>query len=353
MAKIVKIKGRQILDSRGNPTVECILETTKGFVRASVPSGASTGIHEALELRDNGEEYCGKGVLKAVENVQKIGRKIKGMEVNQEKIDAIIKDMAGENKKDLGANATLAVSMCITRAEAQEKGVELYEHISKKTKNPKIIPIPHFNIINGGKHAGGKLAIQEFMIAPVKAKDFTEAYKIGMETYHKLKNIIEHKYGRVSINVGDEGGFAPNMKTSEEAFMTIQQALMSSGHKAKTKIAIDAAATSFYDDGKYYIDGKHLTTDGLIEKYNDFVKEFGVYSIEDPFQEEDFKGFAEALSELKIQIVADDLTVTNIQRLRKAIEEKSANCLLLKINQIGTITEALQAYEMAKKQNGK
>jgi len=351
MAKILSVKAREILDSRGNPTVECELRTNKGVVYASVPSGASVGVHAALELRDGSKRYHGKGVLKAVRNVDKIGKKIKGMDPSkQQDIDELMVRLDGtKNKTNLGANAILSVSVACCKAAAQAKGVEVYEYISKLYGIKPSMPVPYFNVINGGKHAGSKLAIQEFMIAPVGAKTFSEAMRIGSETYHALKKIISHKYGKTAINVGDEGGFAPPITKTQEALDVIKDALIKTGYSSRVELAMDAAATSFYKNGKYYIDLKEQSPHQLIEYYEALVKKnHKLKSIEDPFMEEAFEDFAELNKALKIQIVGDDLTVTNTARIQKAIDERSCNCLILKINQIGTLTEALNAAKLCR-----
>jgi enolase len=351
VAKILSVKAREILDSRGNPTVECELKTNKGVVVASVPSGASTGVHAALELRDGGKRYGGFGVLKAVRNVDKIAKKIKGMDPSkQREIDDLMIKLDGtQNKSNLGANAILSVSVACCKAAAQAKGLEVYEYISEMYGTKPSMPVPYFNVINGGKHAGSKLAIQEFMIAPIGAKTFSEALRIGSETYHALKKIIEHKYGRTAVNVGDEGGFAPPITKTQEAFDVIKDALIKARYSSKVELAIDAAATSFYKNGRYYIDLKEKSPHQLIEYYEKLVqKNPKLVSIEDPFMEEAFEDFAELNKALKIQIVGDDLTVTNTARLQKAIDKRSCNCLILKINQIGTLTEALNAATLCR-----
>lgn len=348
MIKIKGVKAREILDSRGNPTIECRMKTTRGETVASVPSGASTGTHEAAELRDGGARYDGKGVLKAAKNVEKAGKKLIGMDASkQEEIDERLLKLDGtKDKSRLGGNAILALSMVACKAGATGP---LYQHIAKIYGAKKTrLPSPHFNIINGGKHAGGRLAIQEFMIAPHSDK-FSEAVRMAAETYHRLKKLLEHRYGKNAVNIGDEGGFAPPMKTSEEALDMIRDALIATGHKKKTTLAIDAAATSFYKHGQYNIDGEYKTTEEMMEYYQRISKKHNIKSIEDPFEEEDFKAYAELLERTRLQIVGDDLTVTNPARIKKAIENKSCNCLLLKVNQIGTITEALQAARMARK----
>jgi len=348
MAKILTVKAREILDSRGNPTVECTLKTTDGLFTASVPSGISTGVHEAVELRDHGTRFQGLGVQKAVRNVNSLAVKLKGKKVDQEAIDKLMIKIDGtKNKEKLGANAILSVSMAVTRAEAASKGLKLYEQIGSLFGEKNFtLPVPSFNIINGGKHAGNKLDIQEYMIMPVKVKNFSEAMQIGAETYHTLKKTLENKYGKQATNVGDEGGFAPPLKCVEEPFELITDTLIKLGYFKKVKLAIDAAATTFWKDGKYYLEGQDLSSEQLKEKYEDLVNNYPLASIEDPFYEEDFEMFAKLKG---IQVVGDDLLCTNSNRIKKAIEKKSCNCLLLKINQIGTITEALEAAKLAKK----
>ncbi|OYT31648.1 phosphopyruvate hydratase [Candidatus Woesearchaeota archaeon] len=353
MAKILAIKARQILDSRGNPTIECELKVGSGKVIASVPSGASKGKNEALELRDGGKAYMGLGVEKAVKNINnKIAKKIIGKNPeNQQQIDEIMLKLdATKNKTKLGANAILAVSIATAKAGAQAKGIPLYEHIAEIYGNKKpSLPVPSFNIINGGKHAGNNLEIQEYMIQPTGARRFSEALQIGSEIYHTLKKILQDKYSKQAVNVGDEGGFAPPMNNIEEPLTLIQEATAERGYTKKIKLAIDAAATTFWRNRNYYLDGEEYTPAELAAKYEELVKKHPLISIEDPFQEEDFTNFAKLTKKLKkTQIVGDDLLVTNPYRVQKAIVQKSCNCLLLKINQIGTLTEALEAARIAK-----
>ncbi len=370
MAAIKEVMAREILDSRGSPTVEADLRLSDGHsARASVPSGASKGIHEAIELRDGGKRYLGKGVLKAVSNVENVGKKIKGINVvEQSKFDNYLISLAGENKAKLGANAVLALSMAYCRAGAIDKNIKLYGHIAelfhaqkaKLSGMPKIrsifeqsknfiMPTPFMNIINGGKHAGNNLNFQEFMIVPNKAKSFREALRIGSEVYGTLKEIIVKKYGKSGVNVGDEGGFAPNIVRKEDALDLVMDAVNSLGYKNSVKLALDCAASEFYSNGSYFLEGKIIDVNGMIQVYKDLVKDYPIISIEDPFQQEDFSAFAALKRELrdKIQIIGDDLTVTNPERIRKAAMHQSCNCLLLKVNQIGTITEALNAARTA------
>jgi len=366
MATITKVHARQIFDSRGNPTVECDLYTELGMFRASVPSGASTGSHEAVELRDNiKKDYMGKGVLTAVKNLNEIiAPAIIGDNVCEQKAldEKMIKLDGTSNKGKLGANAILAVSMAAAKAAAAFKKVPLYQYLATLAGNDKVsMPVPSFNIINGGSHAGNKLAMQEFMIMPVGAKDMTDAMKMGTEIYHNLKSVISKKYGKDATAVGDEGGFAPNILDPKEALRLIVSAIETAGYTGKVKIAMDCAASEFYheDVKKYDLDFKNpnsdpakwLTPEQLLEFYREIVTEFPIVSIEDGFAEDDWEGWALMVKELgsKIQVVGDDLTVTNPARIRTAIEKKCANCLLLKVNQIGTLTEAIEAATICHK----
>jgi len=353
---ITKIKAREILDSRGNPTVEVDVITEGGAMgRAAVPSGASTGRYEALELRDGGQRYHGKGVLKAIKNINEIiAPALKGFDVRkQEEIDKKMIELDGTpNKSKLGANAILAVSLATARAAANALKTPLYRYLSKD-KDELLLPVPLMNIINGGKHAGNKLNIQEFMIIPHGGKTFRETLRMGVEVYHILKKIIERKYGRNAINVGDEGGYAPPMEQTTEALEVLIKSIEETGYMPKKEIllGLDAAASEFYNEKtkKYYLDQKELSMDELIDYYTQLIETYPVISIEDPFQEEDFKAFAEFTEKLgsKVQIVGDDLFVTNVERLEKGIQIGAANALLLKVNQIGTLTEALEAAKMA------
>ena len=351
---IKDIKARQILDSRGNPTVEADVITEYGLARAAVPSGASTGVHEALELRDNGKSFSGKGVMKAVKNVNDIiAKELIGMDCTEQgKIDNAMQNIdKTKNKSNLGANAILAVSMAACKAGAMCKSIPLYRHIAEIARNNKLVlPVPGFNVINGGKHAGNKLDIQEFMILPVGAKSFSQALQMGAEVYHTLKGLIKDKYGIDAVNVGDEGGFAPPLENIEEPIIILEQAIKKAGYEGKIKIALDAAASEFYSNNKYNIDGNKLSADELIAKYVEIIQKYGLISIEDPFEQEDFQSFKK-LNEIageECQIVGDDLLVTNVDRIQCAIENNSCNALLLKLNQIGSVTEAIDAAKLAK-----
>ncbi|RUS22787.1 enolase [Endogone sp. FLAS-F59071] len=356
---ITKVHARQIFDSRGNPTVEVEVTTDKGVFRADVPSGASTGIHEALELRDGIKaDYVGKGVLKAVENVNKhIAPAIVDEDLdvtNQKAVDEFLLALDGTtNKSKLGANAILGVSLAVAKAGAAEKGVPLYAHISDLagSKKPYVLPVPAFNVINGGSHAGNKLAMQEFMILPTGASSFSDAMKIGSEVYHTLKSVIKTKYGQDATNVGDEGGFAPNIQDNEEGLSLLVTAIEKAGYTGKVKIGMDVAASEFYKEGKYDLDFKNpdsdpkawLTGEELTKVYKGFVDQYPIVSIEDPFDQDDWSAWSHLLENSDIQIVGDDLTVTNPLRIATAIEKKACNSLLLKVNQIGTVTESIQA----------
>jgi len=363
---IKSILARQIFDSRGNPTVEVDLTTELGLFRAAVPSGASTGVHEALELRDNEKNnYHGKGVQKAVDNINKAlaPELIKsGLEVTQQtEVDEFLIKLDGtENKSKYGANALLGVSLAVAKAGAAKKGVPLYKHLADLCGNKEIIlPVPAFNVINGGSHAGNKLAMQEFMILPTGATSFTEAMKIGSEVYHHLKKVIHAKFGLDATAVGDEGGFAPNILNNKDALNLIQDAIAKAGYTGKVEIGMDVAASEFFKDGLYDLDFKNpnsdksawLTPDKLANLYQEFINEFPMVSIEDPFDQDDWAAWSNITGSTKIQIVGDDLTVTNPKRIATAVEKKACNCLLLKVNQIGTVTESIRAHLLAK-QNG-
>ena len=361
MSKILNVKAREILDSRGNPTVECDVITEKGLFRAAVPSGASTGIYEALELRDGDKSrYMGKGVLKAVENVNKfIAPLVVGMDPTQQtQIDE--KMIAGdgtENKSKFGANAILAVSMAVCKAGAESKGVALYQHIADLAGvKDVLLPVPSFNVINGGKHAGNELAMQEFMLLSVGAPNFSESLRYGTEVFHTLRGIIKEKYGQNAINAGDEGGFAPNVQNAQEALNLLTLAIEKAGYKGKVRIGMDVAASEFFDaEKKAYnltFKSKEATWksgDEMIKYYAELANTYDIVSIEDPFDQDDWESYAK-LTELigdKVQIVGDDLLVTNVKRIKEGIEKKAVNALLLKVNQIGSITESINACIMS------
>jgi len=352
---IKEILGREILDSRGNPTVEVDLITANGLFRAAVPSGASVGKFEAVELRDGDQgRFLGKGVLMAIENIDKIIKPavIEKELKSQQEIDTLMINLDGtKNKAKLGANAILAVSMAFAKAMAKEKNLFLYQYISEVFNETRIIrepclPKPSFNIINGGSHAGNNLNYQEFMIIP-QFDSFAKNLQVGTEIYHSLKKILLANYGEDATNVGDEGGFAPPIKTPEEALDVIMLAIGQANYTGKIKIALDVAASEFYNNKNQKYDG--LTRSEMIAHYNKLTKEYPIISIEDPLDEEDFVGFSEIVESLgdKISIIGDDILVTNIKKIEKAVKEKVCNGLLLKLNQIGTVTEALQSAEMA------
>ncbi|KAK2716475.1 enolase-like [Artemia franciscana] len=360
---IKKIHARMIFDSRGNPTIEVDLVTEKGLFRAAVPSGASTGIYEALELRDGVKaEYHGKGVFKAIRNVNEIiapALIAKGLDVTQqEQIDQFMLDLDGTpNKEKLGANAILGVSLAACKAGAKQKGVPLYRHIADLAGTPEIIlPTPAFNVINGGSHAGNKLAMQEFMILPTGAGSFSEAMRMGSEIYHHLKSVIKSRFGLDATAVGDEGGFAPNILNNKDGLSLIVTAIEKAGYTGKVEIGMDVAASEFYRNHKYDLDFKNPNSDKtawlsgqeLANLYQDFIKEFPVTSIEDPFDQDDWDTWSSFTANTNVQIVGDDLTVTNPIRIQTGIDKKACNCLLLKVNQIGSVTESIQAHKLAK-----
>ena len=351
MFTIEHIHAREILDSRGNPTVEVDVFTESGFGRASVPSGASTGTNEALELRDKDKRYLGKGVTKAVNNVNtQIREVLLGIDVrDMREIDAIMLELDGtENKSKLGANAILGVSLSVAHAAADSLGISLYRYLGGT--NAFTLPVPTMNVINGGKHAGNELAIQEFMLQPGGAKTFSEALRMGAETYHTLGAILVKKYGNSAVNVGYEGGYAPPLKNTTDALDALMGAIEEAGYNKKITIGLDSAATEFYKDGKYKVDGKKLSSEELIDFYSDLVKTYPILSIEDPFEEESFEDFAELTRKLKDTIIiGDDLFVTNVKRLEHGIKMKAGNALLLKVNQVGTLSEAFDAARLAQK----
>jgi enolase len=357
MSQIIDVRARQILDSRGNPTVEAEVITEHGILgRAAVPSGASTGAHEAVELRDGDKKaYMGKGVLKAVSHINKdIADRIIGMDVHeQNEIDRMMLKLDGtENKSSLGANAILAVSMACAKAAAQDSGMALYRYIGGVNANT--LPIPMMNILNGGAHADNSIDFQEFMIMPVHANSFSEALQMGTEIFHHLKAVLKQK--GYSTNVGDEGGFAPNIPSNEEAIETVLKAIEEAGYKPGKDIyiAMDAATTEFYDEktGLYRFkksDNREMDSSGMVAYWKEWIGKYPIISIEDGMAEDDWKGWAELTSEIgsKVQLVGDDLFVTNSKRLSKGIEKGVANSILVKVNQIGSLTETIDAVNLA------
>jgi len=356
MGQISEIRARQILDSRGNPTIEVDVITDEGFLgRAAVPSGASTGVHEAVELRDGDKgRFLGKGVLKAVNNVNTIlNEELKGFFVSEQSlIDAAMIELDGtDNKSNLGANATIGVSLAVARAAALESGQPLFRYIGGVNANT--LPIPMMNILNGGSHADNKIDIQEFMVMPVGATSFSEALRMGVEVFHNLKSVLKSK-GH-STNVGDEGGFAPNLGSNEEAIEVVLEAIGKAGFKPGEDIwiALDPAASEFYDEKKkmyhFQSTGEDRSSDEMVEYWKEWTSKYPIISIEDGLHEDDWAGF-QALTKAigdRVQIVGDDLFVTNVKRLSRGIEEKVANSILIKVNQIGTLTETINAVQLA------
>ncbi len=356
---LTSLRARQILDSRGNPTVEVDVVLSNGaFGRAAVPSGASTGSHEALELRDGDKKvYEGKGGLKAVENVNTvIAKGLNGVDCqNQRTVDQALLALDGTPNKDkLGANAILGVSMAICRARAVGEKQSLYASLAQQfgvTLGAQVkLPVPLMNVINGGAHADSGLSFQECMIVPVGFTSFHEALRAGAEVFHALKKILK-KAGHVTA-VGDEGGFAPHVKNSDEAFSILMEAIAAAGYTGKVKLAIDAAASEFYKDGKYTIDGQVLTSDQLVDFYAALCSKFPIVSIEDSHHEDDWAGFQALKAKIgaKVQLVGDDLFVTNVKRIQEGITKNAANSVLIKVNQIGSISETVAAIQMAQKQ---
>ena len=354
MSKIIKIHGREILDSRGNPTVEADVFTAGGLSRASVPSGASTGKYEALELRDGGRRYLGKGVLKAVGNVNNvIAKKIVGQDCSkQREVDELMIELDGTlNKSNLGANAILAVSMAVCKAGALESNLPLYEYVADLGDSRGVtLPIPQMNVINGGMHAGIANDFQEHMIIPFGAKSFSDALRMCSETYHILEKNLKEKFGNSAILVGDEGGFVPPLKSVDERLQFMSEAIEELGYTKEFALAIDAASSEFYDKERYNVMGKEYSSAELTDFYSGLCEKFKIISVEDGLSEDDWNGWIKLKSELgkRIQIVGDDLLVTNVERIRKAIRLDACNALLLKLNQIGTVTEALNAFRSAK-----
>ncbi len=356
MSTIIDVFAREILDSRGNPTVECEVTLESGaFGRAAVPSGASTGEHEALELRDGGDRYMGKGVLKAVQNINDvIAPRLVGEDaLDQAYIDMMMIDLDGtENKDVLGANAILGVSMATARAAADFYEMPLYQYLGGA--NARVLPVPMMNILNGGSHADNNVDLQEFMIYPCGAKSFSEALQMGVEVFHNLKNVLKEK--GLNTSVGDEGGFAPNLGSNEEAIQVILEAANRTKYEVGKDlfIAMDPAASEFYvkETGKYNLasENKMLSSEEMIDLYASWVEKYPIVSIEDGLDENDWEGWKKLTERLgkKIQLVGDDLFVTNPKLLQKGIDEKSANSILIKLNQIGTVTETLETIELAK-----
>jgi enolase len=349
---IEKIVAREILDSRGNPTIEVEVQTRGGAAgQAAVPSGKSKGRYEATELRDGGRRYNGMGVLKAVRNVNEvIGPRLSGIDIRDQKgIDGAMIQLDGtENKSKLGANATLGVSVAAAKAAAASEGLSLYRYLGGSAAT--LLPVPFMNIINGGEHAGSKLDFQEHMVVPLGAENVSEAVRMGAEVYQALRSILLKRYGQTSVNVGDEGGFSPPMDHSSEALEAMMKAVEEMGYQRECRLGLDVAASSFYKGEKgYFVEGKYLSEGELVELYKDLARTYPIVSIEDPLEEASFDGFAEMTRSMSIQIIGDDLFVTNVKRLKQGIEKGAANCLLWKVNQVGTLTEAQEAAELARK----
>ncbi len=356
MAEIYDVRALEVLDSRGNPTIEVEVELESGIVgRSIVPSGASTGAHEAVELRDDDKSrYLGKGVTQAVKNVRDvIGPEVIGMDaLDQVAIDRMMIELDGtENKGNLGANAILGVSMAVAKAQALELGMPLFAYLGGV--NAKTLPVPMMNILNGGKHADNNVDIQEFMVMPVGATSFAEGLRMGAEVYHSLKKVLSGK--GLATAVGDEGGFAPNLGSNEEAIQVILEAVEKAGYQAgkDVYIALDPASSEFYQDGKYHLTGENLvySSEEMVSYYERLVDKYPIISLEDGLAEDDWDGWAKLTSALgkKIQLVGDDLFVTNTKRLSRGITEHITNSILIKVNQIGTLTETFDAIEMAKR----
>lgn len=351
MAAIIELNAREILDSRGNPTVEVEVLLEDGAVgRAAVPSGASTGVHEAHELRDGEDRYLGKGVQKAVRAVlEEIEDAIIGLEAEDQRlVDKTMIELDGtDNKSRLGANAILGVSMAVAKAAAESAGLDLFRYVGGP--NGHILPVPMMNILNGGEHADSGVDVQEFMIAPIGAPTFKEALRVGAEVYHALKKVIKDK--GLSTGLGDEGGFAPSVESTKAALDLIVEAIEAAGYKLgdDVALALDVASSEFYKDGKYHFEGGERTSEEMAAVYADLVENYAIVSIEDPLQEDDWEGYTKLTAQLgdKVQIVGDDFFVTNPKRLAEGIEKKAANALLVKVNQIGSLSETFEAVAMA------
>jgi len=355
MMRIAWIRAHQVLDSRGNPTLEVIAAIDNNgnsyFGNFMVPSGASTGTHEALELRDNDEKFHGKGVSKAIHNVNEIiAPKLIGMTPEQRTVDEALLELDGTPQKSkLGANAILGVSVAVAKATANALNIPFYKYVGGVSG--ELLPVPMLNVINGGKHADNDLDFQEFMIVPMGFDSFSDAIRAASEIYHTLKKLLRER--NLNVNVGDEGGFAPNLKSQREALDLLIEAIEKSGYKPGEQVwlALDSAASEFYHDGKYRVEGKELTPDELIKYYEGWIKEYPIISIEDPLAEDDWDSWVTFTKEFgdKIQIVGDDLYVTNPERLEKGIQLKASNAILIKLNQIGTLTETLDTIDLARR----
>ena len=352
--KITQICAREVLDSRGNPTIEADVETPSGVFRAMVPSGASTGTHEALELRDGGKRYAGKGVLKAVENVNKlIAKKVIGMDcADQKGVDEAMLALDGtQNKSKLGANAILSVSMAVAKAGAAAQSLPLYAYLGKLAgRSATMLPVPMLNVMNGGKHAGLENDIQEQMYFPTGAPSFSEGLRISAEAYHALRGVLKKKFGAAATLLGDEGGYVPSqLKSIEERLDVMAAALKECGYEKEIVFAIDSASSEFYHGDHYQLGSKKYSAGELVDFYKNLAATYPIASLEDGMSEEDWEGWSMLTKAIgnKVQIVGDDLLVTNPERIRKGIEKKAANSLLLKVNQIGSISESIEAAKTA------
>jgi enolase len=357
MIQIKSIKAREILNSRGEPTVEAEVKTEEGIFRASTPSGTSRGKYEAVELKDGGNRFFGRGVLRAVKNIKEIiGPKLKGQDVtNQKKIDEILIELDNtKDKSKIGANAILAVSVACLRAGAVAKKIPLYSYISQICRGWASVALPMacFNILNGGVHAGNDLDIQEFMIIP-QMESFKENLKIGVEIYQEFKKILEKRFGKSAVNLGDEGGFAPPLNKTKDALDLIMEAIKSAGYVEEVKIGLDCAASEFFKNGKYLLEGEKFGSEELLNFYQYLVKKYPILFFEDPFEQDDWQGWQKLISNFQFLIpkplvIGDDLTVTNPQRIKQAYKKKACNAVIIKPNQIGTVTETIKAAKLAK-----
>jgi len=351
--EIESVRARWILDSRGNPTVEVEVRTSGGGVgRAAAPAGASKGRHEAVELRDGGRAFGGRGVERAVFNVNNIiGPRLIGVDSRKQRlVDSIMCRLDGTpNKSRLGANAIVATSLAVAKAAAATAGLPLFRYLG--SGGTVVMPVPLLNIINGGAHAGNELSFQEFMIVPLNAESFSEALRIAVEVYHALKSLLKEKYGPIAVNVGDEGGFAPPMKANREALDVLVEAIKRAGYEpgADVGLALDAAASHFYRDGRYIVDGRELSRDELLEYYLALINEYPILSVEDPFYEDDFESHRMLTERVgdRVLVIGDDLYVTNINRLSEGIRIGATNAVLMKVNQVGTLTEAVDLTRAA------
>ncbi|MDO8624731.1 MAG: phosphopyruvate hydratase, partial [Candidatus Diapherotrites archaeon] len=353
--KIISIKSLQVLDSRGNPTVYCRLRTEAGFFESMVPSGASTGVHEALELRDGGNAWAGKGVQKAVENINgPIAKKLAGLAVeDQRDIDAQLVQLDGSpDKSNLGANAILAVSMVVCRAGAASHGMELFEYIGKLAENKRfVLPVPQLNVMNGGRHAGLSHDIQEQMFVPQKFKSFSDALRAGVESYQMLQKILVKRFGSTAALLGDEGGFVPaQLRRVEDRLALMRQAVEEAGYLGKISFALDAAASEFFEDDAYHLGEQKYSANELVSFYDQLCREFGVVSLEDGLDQDDWDGWQLLTRKTGsfLQLVGDDLLVTNPKRIETAISKRACNALLLKVNQIGSVSESIDAFRLAR-----